>query len=165
MVVLMRNPGSWRALLCLLLLPAFASPAQAGGYRFAAPRVNHYDPIILSVARSFSIEPALVKAVIAAESSFEPDAISRAGALGLMQLTPETAAELGARMGPARLEQWALSLILIYVVNVQSFGWTIQFHLPLGFLAQSTLLIAVTTALAGLYPARIAIRLTEGGEG
>ena len=58
-----------------------------------------------------------------------------------------------------------LSLILIYVVNVQSFGWTIQFHLPLGFLAQSTLLIAVTTALAGLYPARIATRLTNGGEG
>jgi len=57
-----------------------------------------------------------------------------------------------------------LSLILIYVVNVQSFGWTIQFHLPLGFLAQSTLLIAVTTALAGLYPARIATRLTQGGE-
>ncbi len=59
----------------------------------------------------------------------------------------------------------ALSLILIYVVNVQSFGWTIQFHLPIGFLAQSTLLIAVTTALAGLYPARIATRLTDGGEG
>ena len=56
-----------------------------------------------------------------------------------------------------------LSLILIYVVNVQSFGWTIQFHLPFGFLAQSTLLIAVTTALAGLYPARIATRLTAGG--
>ena len=57
-----------------------------------------------------------------------------------------------------------LSLILIYVVNVQSFGWTIQFHLPLGFLAQSTLLIAVTTALAGLYPARVATRLTDGRE-
>ena len=57
-----------------------------------------------------------------------------------------------------------LSLILIYVINVQSFGWTIQFHLPLGFLAQSTLLIAVTTALAGLYPARVATRLTAGAE-
>ena len=56
-----------------------------------------------------------------------------------------------------------LSLILIYVVNVQSFGWTIQFHLPIGFLVQSTLLIAVTTALAGLYPARVATRLTDGG--
>ena len=57
----------------------------------------------------------------------------------------------------------ALSLILIYVINVQSFGWTIQFHLPLGFLAQATLLIAVTTALAGLYPARIAARVVAGG--
>ncbi len=57
-----------------------------------------------------------------------------------------------------------LSLILIYVVNVQSFGWTIQFHLPFGFLVQSTLLVAVTTALAGLYPARIATRLTDGGD-
>ena len=52
-----------------------------------------------------------------------------------------------------------LSLILIYVINVQSFGWTLQFHLPLRFLAQSTLLIAGTTALAGLYPARVASQI------
>ncbi len=57
-----------------------------------------------------------------------------------------------------------LSLILIYVINVQSFGWTIQFHLPLGFLAQSTLLVAVATALAGLYPARVATRAADGGQ-
>ena len=57
-----------------------------------------------------------------------------------------------------------LSLILIRVINVQSFGWTIQFHLPLGFLAQSTVLIAVTTALAGLYPARVAARADAGAE-
>jgi len=57
-----------------------------------------------------------------------------------------------------------LSLILIYVINVQSFGWTIQFHLPLGFLAQSTLVIAVTTALAGLYPAGVAARFADGGD-
>jgi putative ABC transport system permease protein len=52
-----------------------------------------------------------------------------------------------------------LSLVLIYVINVQSFGWTIQFHFPLGFLAQSTLLILVVTALAGLYPASRAARV------
>jgi len=57
-----------------------------------------------------------------------------------------------------------LSLILIYVINVQSFGWTIQFHLPFGFLAQSTLLISATTALAGLYPARVATRVVAGVE-
>jgi putative ABC transport system permease protein len=46
-----------------------------------------------------------------------------------------------------------LSVVLIYVINVQSFGWTIQFHLPVMFLLQSTLFILVATAVAGLYPA------------
>jgi putative ABC transport system permease protein len=54
----------------------------------------------------------------------------------------------------------ALSLVLIYVITVQSFGWTIQFHLPLAFLAQSSLAIVIATAVAGLYPARRAVRLT-----
>ena len=54
----------------------------------------------------------------------------------------------------------ALSLLLIYVVNVQSFGWTIQFHLPVAFLLQSSLLMIVATACAGLYPARRAVQLT-----
>jgi putative ABC transport system permease protein len=54
---------------------------------------------------------------------------------------------------------FALALVLIYVVNVQSFGWTIQFHVPLAFLAQSSALVIVSTTLAGLYPARFAARL------
>jgi putative ABC transport system permease protein len=50
----------------------------------------------------------------------------------------------------------ALSLILIYVINVQSFGWTIQFHVPATFLAQAMGAVLLATALAGLYPARVA---------
>lgn len=46
-----------------------------------------------------------------------------------------------------------LSVVLVYVINVQSFGWTIQFHIPKLFLLQSTALILVATAIAGLYPA------------
>jgi len=46
-----------------------------------------------------------------------------------------------------------LSLVLIYVINVQSFGWTIQFHLPLGFLFQSTMILIGVASVAGLYPA------------
>jgi len=46
------------------------------------------------------------------------------------------------------------------VINVQSFGWTIQFHLPTAFLIQSSILMVLATALAGLYPARRAVRLT-----
>jgi putative ABC transport system permease protein len=54
---------------------------------------------------------------------------------------------------------FALSLILVYVVNVQSFGWTIQFHLPWAFFAQTTVLIILATMAAALYPARWAARL------
>jgi putative ABC transport system permease protein len=53
----------------------------------------------------------------------------------------------------------ALSLILIYVVNKQSFGWTIQFHWPVAVLTSSLLVIYLATLAAGLYPARIAARL------
>ena len=59
----------------------------------------------------------------------------------------------------------ALSLILIYVINVQSFGWTIQFHLPAGFLAQATVAIVAAAAVAGLYPARLAARFELGEVG
>jgi putative ABC transport system permease protein len=57
-----------------------------------------------------------------------------------------------------------LSLVLIYVINVQSFGWTIQFHLPWVFLLQMSVVIVVCTALAGLYPARLAARMSLAGE-
>jgi putative ABC transport system permease protein len=52
-----------------------------------------------------------------------------------------------------------LSLVLIYVINVQSFGWTIQFHFPLWFLIQSTLLTLAVTSVAALYPAARAARV------
>ena len=54
-----------------------------------------YDPVIRKVSRKHSVDYALVKAVIKAESNFDPLAISRAGAKGLMQLMPGTAKVLG----------------------------------------------------------------------
>jgi putative ABC transport system permease protein len=47
-----------------------------------------------------------------------------------------------------------LSLLLVYVINVQSFGWTLQFHVPVWFLLQMSGLILLATAVAGIYPAR-----------
>lgn len=51
---------------------------------------------------------------------------------------------------------FALSLLLIFVVNKQSFGWTIQFHPPFALLSAALLLVWCVTVLAGLYPARVA---------
>ncbi|HEX4748237.1 MAG TPA: FtsX-like permease family protein [Bryobacteraceae bacterium] len=52
-----------------------------------------------------------------------------------------------------------LSLILIFVINKQSFGWTIQFHWPVALLLLALTGIYLATVLAGLYPARTAMRL------
>ncbi len=54
---------------------------------------------------------------------------------------------------------FALSLVLIYVINKQSFGWTIQFHPPLVLLAGASALVLLATVLAGIFPARAAARL------
>lgn len=51
--------------------------------------------IIVSTARQHSVETALVKAVVKVESSFDPNAVSVSGAMGLMQLMPGTASFLG----------------------------------------------------------------------
>ena len=91
----MRKYGPIFVLLCVFLLSSLTSGVRADGSRAMPSYTNAYDPIISSTARDFGVEPALVKAVIAAESSFWPEAVSPAGALGLMQLMPETAAELG----------------------------------------------------------------------
>ena len=63
--------------------------------KYRAPHSRTYDPLIDDAAASQGIPPALVKAVIAAESAFDSDAVSRTGALGLMQLMPDTALEMG----------------------------------------------------------------------
>jgi soluble lytic murein transglycosylase-like protein len=63
-------------------------PAAAWPHRSA----TLYDDTIRETATRYGVDYALVKAVIRAESAFDHRAISRKGALGLMQLMPETAA-------------------------------------------------------------------------
>ena len=54
---------------------------------------------------------------------------------------------------------YALSWILIYVINKQSFGWTIDFHTPAALIAVSLAVTFLSSALAGLAPARLAARI------
>jgi putative ABC transport system permease protein len=52
-----------------------------------------------------------------------------------------------------------LSLLLIFVINKQSFGWTIQLHWPVTVLLAALMVVFLATVLSGFYPARIAARL------
>jgi soluble lytic murein transglycosylase-like protein len=69
----------------------------SGSVDYTAYRANlaRYSSMIDSVARKNRLYPELLHAVVRAESAYDPNAISRAGAVGLMQLMPETAKQYG----------------------------------------------------------------------
>lgn len=81
------------------------SPAAARKRKASKPRrrsgrlkrriIDNYDHIIEEAAERFNIPATLIKAVIVVESNFNPKAVSHAGAQGLMQLMPQTAADMG----------------------------------------------------------------------
>ncbi|MEO7031982.1 MAG: lytic transglycosylase domain-containing protein [Herbaspirillum sp.] len=59
------------------------------------PNLNKYETLLNQTAAEFDLEPALLKAVMAAESGFNASAVSNKGAVGLMQLLPATAERYG----------------------------------------------------------------------
>jgi Transglycosylase SLT domain len=77
-------------------LPALSGSAT-GWLRLSETSRNTYSAQIREIALRHGVDPALVEAVIRAESAFNPTAVSRTGARGLMQLMPKTAVALGVR--------------------------------------------------------------------
>ena len=76
------------------------SESQSWHYSFMdrfKKRESVFHPIIIEVSKHHEVDPALVKAIILAESEYNPNAISRKGAKGLMQLMPRTAQALGVK--------------------------------------------------------------------
>jgi soluble lytic murein transglycosylase-like protein len=77
----------------------YAIPTATTGVRATRPvapaRARRFEPLIAEYAAAHDVRPDLVRAVIQAESAFNPGATSHKGAMGLMQLMPATAAELG----------------------------------------------------------------------
>ena len=85
-----------------------SSPVPGSGnaahvYMPSQAEIARYSSIVETAARTYGVEKALIHAVISAESGYNPQAISRTGARGLMQLMPETARRYGVRnsMDPA----------------------------------------------------------------
>jgi len=68
-------------------------------YDFPSNPITEEDfyPIITVAAKQHEVDPSIVKAIIMAESSYNPKAVSNKGAKGLMQLMPVTARELGVK--------------------------------------------------------------------
>ena len=70
------------------------SPARLGRLT-EHPSLKKYEPLLKLASLEFSVELHLLKAVMAAESGFNPDAVSPKGAIGLMQVMPATAERYG----------------------------------------------------------------------
>lgn len=85
-----------------------------------------YDDYIVSYAKQYDMDPFLIAAVIHVESGFNPSALSGKGAVGLMQIMPETGGWLYERMGldgfdPAALQNPEINIKLgCYYLNYLS---------------------------------------------
>jgi soluble lytic murein transglycosylase len=73
-------------------------PAWYAKLRYPLP----YEHIVVGHARNYDLDPALLAAVIYRESKFDPDARSESGAIGLMQILPETAQGIAENTGGSR---------------------------------------------------------------
>jgi soluble lytic murein transglycosylase-like protein len=115
---LMTNRIVFSCIALLMSLSAFARPAVAGddflsrNLRFTTSALESRSgarlnlpvsvpqtlaPLIVEAAEKHGVDPKLVAAVVFRESAFNPKAVSRIGAQGLMQLMPRTAKAMGVR--------------------------------------------------------------------
>jgi soluble lytic murein transglycosylase-like protein len=95
-----RFAGNIREALVSLRSIRRVATSNFGGMRFdpnaSLTKVpSHYSPMIADAARAHGVDPRLVAAVVRRESAWNPNAVSRVGAGGLMQLMPATARFLG----------------------------------------------------------------------
>lgn len=91
------EPGGFNAALAQAMLPALTPGGEADPGAAAPVPPAQIDALVQQNAGVWQVDPALIKSVIANESSFNANATSPVGAQGLMQLMPETAASLGVR--------------------------------------------------------------------
>jgi soluble lytic murein transglycosylase len=82
-----------------------------------------YESIVRSHAQHYDLDPALLAAVIYQESKFRPDARSDSGAIGLMQLRPETAQGIAIRTGG---HAFTTNDLLDPEINIRYGSWYLQ---------------------------------------
>lgn len=116
-----KHAKTW-TLICLLLVLAAAFLARGVVvYRFYP--LDH-QPIIAQNSEEYSLDPYLVSALICAESRFKADAVSPKGAVGLMQIMPDTGEWVAGKIG---MEGYSRDVLSDPVVNIKLGCWYLNY--------------------------------------
>jgi hypothetical protein len=73
------------------------APPRRDPVSMGSERIHRYDSLVDGASERYQLPPALIRAVMHTESNYNPNAVSYAGAMGLMQLMPATATFLGVQ--------------------------------------------------------------------
>ena len=132
------------SLLVLAGVAAWVVEAEPDWYLRARYPLE-YEHIVSAHARNYDLDPALLAAVIYAESRFDPDVESPAGAVGLMQLLPDTAKGIAVRTGG---EAFVVSDLRDPEINVRYGSWYLD-HLRARYDGEMRLALAAYHAGQG----------------
>lgn len=126
-----QEPRSSLALLRGTNLAAAFPAAGAHVFDGGQPRpdkTTRYDDLVLRYARKHRLDPRLLKSIIAAESEFNPKAVSPAGARGLMQVMPATAVQMGVSARRLHDPESGIAAGAAYIHQLFRTAWRL-FHL------------------------------------
>ncbi|MFA5623554.1 MAG: lytic transglycosylase domain-containing protein [Bradymonadales bacterium] len=100
-IIFTTEPRKDLKLISVMQGSAKPKPKARSAPRSAQTRLAYderaYDAIIADASRAYNIPEAFIRAVIKIESNYNPNAVSSAGAMGLMQLMPATAEHMGVK--------------------------------------------------------------------
>lgn len=115
----LRKKRVFALLFVLFLVLLFYKSAWLGKYIYP---IRHNQDIALS-SQAYGVDPYLVAAIIRVETNFDPDKVSKKGAIGLMQLMPETAEWIVERAGYA---EETSQLLHRADVNIEVGAWYVK---------------------------------------
>jgi soluble lytic murein transglycosylase len=106
-----------RTLIVLIVCYSIGFPLAIGYSKMRKSMFPHsYRTLIRDTAKKHGLDPLFVAALIYSESSFKPKAVSKSGAVGLMQIMPATALQLAKKM---KLEDFQLEQLYSPKINVE----------------------------------------------